>query len=912
MPINIQQIKNRLNFARDSLHAIIRGEKVRIKEPGARTWLIHQLERMHDQHYLASPSRHYYYYTGEQVPEAVTTIHPMDHRLRSNRVRMVLALGEDTEQVDILGSQIKNKSGGYQYEIPEHVRGFIAPRADIFAADEMVAILYAKIDAYEREDWDAPILKKPLVISNQRSDQREGYWSAFLKAFGISDNLEFFEQKLGVYVAPTRQLAVEMAKQHLPREITVASPPVNETHFKPGTTLFLHTTTLDKIIDHMDGFSRAGAIVRPLHLTGVIAESPEETAQSAEGNALAKSVAAQLGLAQVSDELLLKRFGITRDLAGTLVDDTYSYFKDRRVLQYFDLSGLEHKIDRERWLEEGILFPGVEIGPIINACNGPANFCKRVNEAFDAAEANLKPGDAPIDRIMVEGSAIIYQPAPPYDPLMTPEKLTGLGMPLYVVTGSQHFYFTKEPIPVDVDPRLIETYHYQVPIGQPSHERLSRAQLKDKGSMRYEPRGKADMALYYELGGNPNKETQAAPIVSNDPYNVVISAPDSAADSSFSIVDRLGQFGIFAAITHKRTVQMEDMENNVIRRADGILLMPDKPDASDIRTYSEKKFRFWSIVVAKQTDPRDMNMPVVLYDPQDSWKEEIEEYTQLYYLGALKEKPDLILKVLRSENEVVEYFKRSYETRYPPIRLEHHDEMREAIPLSGKFNVAIFCSASFENEQMLATAHNLSYNLAMSDFGIVYGGGSRYMMGEINEGVQAARNAGKKDAWIVGSNINHLVLREGKPPAGLNDYYHAPNIYKRMDYMFGTCDAAIVAPGGPGTMQELAGVMLYLSQAHPYMKGKEIVIINYPVSLSNGDGTHSTIHYFDLLTRFIPVAVRQKLNIHLANTPHEAKKKIEEIRSRSNKKSSFALDDYCDAWELKERKRRYQRPHVSL
>lgn len=178
------------------------------------------------------------------------------------------------------------------------------------------------------------------------------------------------------------------------------------------------------------------------------------------------------------------------------------------------------------------------------------------------------------------------------------------------------------------------------------------------------------------------------------------------------------------------------------------------------------------------------------------------------------------------------------------------------------------------------------------------------MMGEINEGVQAARNAGKNDAWIAGSNINHLVLREGKPPEGLDDYYNAPNIYKRMDYMFATCDCAIVAPGGPGTMQELAGLVLYLSQNNEKMRGKEIVIVNAPVSLSNGDGTHSTINYFDLLTRFLPEDKRNDLKIHMVNSPEEAKEKVEKIREQSEKKSIYRKDGFHDAWAAKEEVRR--------
>lgn len=920
--MDMEITKERLAYAQTALRSIIAGGKVEVTRD-TRSWLVHQLERMHDQGYIASPAKHYYYYDDEPAPEAVTTIHPMPHMLRSNRLRMIRELKDDSKWVDIQGSQIQNKAGEYRYEIPEHVKGFITPRADIFAADEMVAVLSAKIEAYERQDYDNPILKKPLVISNQRSDEREGYWGPFLEAFGITGdagNPEFFREALNVYIARTRLAAIETVQEWLPREMEVPPPPPSKPLFQPGTILFFNTTTLQKLIDHILGFRQAGARVHPLHLAGTIAESPEETAQSAEGNAFLKGEAAQMALARVPDEVLRARFNISREQAGTLVDDTYSYFKDKRLLKYFDLTGCEHLIDREKWLNDGIPFPGVEIGPIINACNGPANFCKRANEAFQKLEEALEKERQDlimdgrksevdelvpaIDRTMVEGSAIIYQPAPPYKPDITKEELAALKIPLYVVTGSQHFYFTKKPSPENTDPRLIETYHYQVPIGIPRAERKSRAELQEEGNMRYEPRAKADAALCFELGVDINAIIAQQQVSQSEPFNVLISMPENGAENpapwNFSK-------GIYTCVARDRLKQLEDIETD-IRSADGILLMPHPvTEPHDVISVTEKKFKFWSFVVAKQTDPRDMNKPFALFDPEGTWNEEMEELRQLYFMGALKEKPELIVKQLRTVDETVRYFTEARDNRYPPVRFDSEEKPEMVIPQSGKFNVAIFCSASFENEQMLATAHNLGYNLAMSDFGLVYGGGSRYMMGEVNEGVQAARKAGKTDAWIAGSNIDHLVQREGKPPENLNDYYSARNIYKRIDYMLGTADCAIVAPGGPGTMQEMAAAALYLTQNHTRMRGKEIVVINDPIQLPNGDGTHKTISYFDSLTQFLPEDVRKNLNIHFVDSPEAAKEKVEEIRARSEKAASLTYrreDRFENAWEQKEQARR--------
>jgi hypothetical protein len=368
--MDLTLIKQRLENAERSFRTILTGGKAALHRDQD-AWMVEQLQRMFDKHYLSSPPRHYVYYEDESVPDAVNTLHPMPHKLRGNRLRIIHELGEsDAKDIDILGSHITNRNGQYRYDIPNHVRGFVAPRGDLYSAHEMIVILLDKIKAYEEGRMDDPILKKPLVISNQKGDKEEGYWSPLLRACHLIDGDNEFREKLNVYPTEWRRDAAQIIREKLPRDIPIGPRPTNGSNFKPGSNLFFHTTTLEKILMHMEGFRGTSAIIRPLHLTGVIAESPEEKAHTAEGNALSKHAQAQLAAAQVPDEMLLKRFKVSRDKAATFVDDTFGYFVDKRLLKHFDLTGLEHLVDRDKWMKDGLPFPHVEIGPIINACNG--------------------------------------------------------------------------------------------------------------------------------------------------------------------------------------------------------------------------------------------------------------------------------------------------------------------------------------------------------------------------------------------------------------------------------------------------------------------------------------------------------------------------------------------------------------
>jgi hypothetical protein len=114
-------------------------------------------------------------------------------------------------------------------------------------------------------------------------------------------------------------------------------------------------------------------------------------------------------------------------------------------------------------------------------------------------------------------------------------------------------------------------------------------------------------------------------------------------------------------------------------------------------------------------------------------------------------------------------------------------------------------------------------------------------------------------------------------------------------------------------MQELAGFVYYLASNFEQAKGKEMVIVNRPVTLSKGNGNVETVNYFDLLMRFIPEEKRKELNIHVVDAmpgekisiEEKTKKVVEEIRARSEKAQDLVYhrrDEFKDAWAEKIRR----------
>jgi hypothetical protein len=112
-------------------------------------------------------------------------------------------------------------------------------------------------------------------------------------------------------------------------------------------------------------------------------------------------------------------------------------------------------------------------------------------------------------------------------------------------------------------------------------------------------------------------------------------------------------------------------------------------------------------------------------------------------------------------------------------------------------SVVVFCgSKTGRNPLYLQHAAELGKHIALLDLKLVFGGGKKGLMGAIADSVLA--NGGK----VLGI-IPKLLIEWEHQHEGLTELAVVPDMHSRKKMMYEMCDAAIVLPGGFGTLDEL-------------------------------------------------------------------------------------------------------------
>lgn len=112
-------------------------------------------------------------------------------------------------------------------------------------------------------------------------------------------------------------------------------------------------------------------------------------------------------------------------------------------------------------------------------------------------------------------------------------------------------------------------------------------------------------------------------------------------------------------------------------------------------------------------------------------------------------------------------------------------------------NIAVFCGSQAGNNPLF-TLHTTSIGiyLANNDIPLIYGGGNVGLMGAIANAV--IEHGGK----AIGVMPTILKDREHHH-TGISELYVVKDMHERKKMMYQLCDAAIILPGGAGTMDEL-------------------------------------------------------------------------------------------------------------
>lgn len=147
-------------------------------------------------------------------------------------------------------------------------------------------------------------------------------------------------------------------------------------------------------------------------------------------------------------------------------------------------------------------------------------------------------------------------------------------------------------------------------------------------------------------------------------------------------------------------------------------------------------------------------------------------------------------------------------------------------------SVAVFCgSKAGRNPLYMKHAAELGKLIAVLNLRMVYGGGNTGLMGAIADGVLG--NGGK----VMGV-IPKILIEWEHQHEGLTELFVVPDMHTRKKMMYEMCDAAIVLPGGFGTLDELFE-MLTWNQLK--IHDKKIYVLN-----SEGFYNHLRLHLLHL------------------------------------------------------------------
>jgi uncharacterized protein (TIGR00730 family) len=173
--------------------------------------------------------------------------------------------------------------------------------------------------------------------------------------------------------------------------------------------------------------------------------------------------------------------------------------------------------------------------------------------------------------------------------------------------------------------------------------------------------------------------------------------------------------------------------------------------------------------------------------------------------------------------------------------------------------LAVFCGSKNGNDPIyIEHAANLGKLLAQNNITLIYGGGSKGIMGAIADAMM--ENGGR----VVGVIPRKLVEWEHQHE-GITDLMVVEDMHTRKKRMYDLCDAALILPGGVGTLDELFEMVTWNQLS---IHDKRIYILN-------------SANYFEFLLMHLEKMEKQGFlyesvieRITIINTPEEMLKHL--------------------------------------
>lgn len=126
-------------------------------------------------------------------------------------------------------------------------------------------------------------------------------------------------------------------------------------------------------------------------------------------------------------------------------------------------------------------------------------------------------------------------------------------------------------------------------------------------------------------------------------------------------------------------------------------------------------------------------------------------------------------------------------------------------------SVCVYCGSSpGRSEKYVKAGHMLGRSIAEAGLRLVYGGGTKGIMGAVSEG---AIRAGGKVSGII---PRFLINKEATENAlgRLDELVITENMHERKHLMFEKSDAFVALPGGIGTVEEIVEIMTWAQLGH--------------------------------------------------------------------------------------------------
>lgn len=282
-------------------------------------------------------------------------------------------------------------------------------------------------------------------------------------------------------------------------------------------------------------------------------------------------------------------------------------------------------------------------------------------------------------------------------------------------------------------------------------------------------------------------------------------------------------------------------------RADAFVFPPF--DATNVRERLRMNYDFFSAIVAKQMEAQYRDCPIVVID-DGCWAPTINVALDLCRSGMMK---NFLTEPYDGRRIVTVNGIRHLGTHFFDVvggndsrarrqaadqvlkfrfknfrRFSGHSYLKSNFLSGGQppdpnlFTVAGYTSASNDN----LVLHNFNYHVgdycARKGLGLSWGGSDQHGMGAFYKGY--LQNGGKH---LYAYTTDLIVAQESKfgcIPPGCMYWELDKDIYQRQDNMGKPADTFCISPGGPGTFQELAGVLLQKEFFPQYSAEKSVII----------------------------------------------------------------------------------------